>query len=83
MRVFVTGGHGFIGSSVVRQLLEQGYEVRCLVRPTSDTSRIDGLAWERFEGDVRDIECLKKGIAAGFRGRRRTRLRRPPSAPAS
>ena len=62
MRVFVTGGHGFIGSSVVRQLLDQDYSVRCLVRPTSDTSRIDGLSWERFEGDVRDVECLKKGM---------------------
>lgn len=62
MKVFVTGGHGFIGSSVVAQLIAEGHTVRALVRVSSDTKRIDHLTWERFEGDVRDPECLKIGM---------------------
>jgi nucleoside-diphosphate-sugar epimerase len=38
----VTGGTGFLGRRLVRQLLEQGGEVRCLVRAGSNTA---GLGW--------------------------------------
>ena len=48
---FVTGGNGFIGSVVVGKLVQAGWAVRCLVRPTSDTSRIAAWPWERVEGD--------------------------------
>lgn len=63
MKIFVTGGNGFIGSRVVRRLREGGHEVRCLVRKTSDTSRIDDLAFERHVGDVRDPASMAEGMA--------------------
>ncbi len=62
MRIFVTGGNGFIGSRVVRRLREGGHEVRCLLRATSDTKRIDDLAFERHIGDVRDSASMAEGM---------------------
>ncbi|MCQ3975420.1 MAG: hypothetical protein DPW09_18415 [Anaerolineae bacterium] len=62
-RLFITGGNGFIGSRVVRKLIEQGYSVRCLLRPTSRTDRIDDLAFERCAGDVRDLSSLRRGLS--------------------
>jgi dihydroflavonol-4-reductase len=62
MRVFVTGGGGFIGSVVVRRLVELGHEVVCLVRPTSLTTRLEGVAHERAVGDVRDLDSLRRAM---------------------
>lgn len=63
MKIFLTGGHGFIGSRVVAKLAEQGHSLRCLVRESSKTHRIDGLEWERVVGDVRDRASLEAGMA--------------------
>jgi dihydroflavonol-4-reductase len=62
MKIFLTGGSGFIGSAVVRQLLARGNSVRCLVRPASRLSRIDGLPFERVIGDVRNPETLVEAM---------------------
>ncbi|MBE9258074.1 hopanoid-associated sugar epimerase [Dolichospermum sp. LEGE 00246] len=52
MRAFVTGGTGFIGSHVVRSLLQEGYQVTALVRPDSNLSNLQGLAVDIVKGDL-------------------------------
>jgi dihydroflavonol-4-reductase len=61
--VFVTGGNGFVGSSVVRALVGSGHRVRCLLRARSRTERIAHLDIERAVGDVRDAASVRAGLA--------------------
>jgi dihydroflavonol-4-reductase len=63
MRAFVTGGTGFIGANVVRALLDEGHQVRALVRPASDRSNLGGLPIEIVEGDLDDKPSLTERIA--------------------
>ena len=58
MKIFVTGGNGFIGSVVVRELIAQGHSVRLLLRKTSKTHRLEGLTYEKCMGDVREAATL-------------------------
>ncbi len=63
MKCFVTGATGFLGSHVARELLQQGADVRLLVRPTSRTENIADLAADRVVGDLQDPDSLKRGMA--------------------
>ena len=58
----VTGGSGFIGAHVVRALLEEGVEVRALVRPESSARNLGSLAVQRAEGDLRDRVSLDRAL---------------------
>jgi len=62
MRAFVTGGTGFIGSAVVRRLLQAGVEVRALVRPSSTSPNLTGLSIEQVAGDLSDRAVLERGM---------------------
>jgi dihydroflavonol-4-reductase len=65
----VTGASGFIGSSVVRALLDSGTRVRALVEPGRDDSNLAGLPVERVVGDIRNratVDEAVDGIATIF-----------------
>lgn len=54
MQIFLTGGTGFVGSHVARQLLDEGHSVVAMVRSTSDTSFLEQLGVEMVVADLRD-----------------------------
>src|SRR5207245_8631790 len=60
--VFVTGATGFIGSHLVERLIEQGAEVRALIRPTSKLRHLETLDIDWVEGDLRDAKTLAKAM---------------------
>jgi len=62
MKVFVTGATGFLGASLVRELLKDGCSVRVLARPGSDRRNLHGLDVELCEGDLRDQSSLERGL---------------------
>jgi len=62
MKALVTGGSGYIGSAVVRQLLEDNQEVKVVVRETDDLRNLTGLEVEYAYGDVRDYHSLCRAL---------------------
>jgi nucleoside-diphosphate-sugar epimerase len=60
-RVLVTGGNGFIGACLVRDLIAAGQDVHLLLRPESNTWRLAGLAGRYVSqwADLRDAQALR------------------------
>ena len=56
--ILVTGATGYIGRRIVSRLVEQGQEVRCLVRTSSDLSPLKGLQVQVHRGEVADPASL-------------------------
>jgi len=63
----VSGATGFIGSAVVRTLLDQGRSVRALVEPGADTKNLEGLPQDRLERVEVDV-CDAAGMRAALKG---------------
>jgi nucleoside-diphosphate-sugar epimerase len=64
-KILVTGGTGFIGSSLVRALVKAGHTVRSLDNMSRGRNdRLSDIAgqFESIDGDIRDAEAVSKAI---------------------
>ncbi|MBS2548527.1 aminotransferase class I/II-fold pyridoxal phosphate-dependent enzyme [Catenulispora sp. NL8] len=61
--VLVAGASGFIGGHLTRRLVEQGRQVRVLVRADSDRSVFDGLPVQAEVGSLANVESLRRATA--------------------
>ncbi len=62
MTTLITGASGFVGSAVLRRLLDAGEEVRALVRPASDRRNLEDLPIEVVSGDLTDPSSLRRAL---------------------
>jgi dihydroflavonol-4-reductase len=67
---FVTGATGFVGGALLPALVQRGYEVHALVRPSADRSRLAELPIVWHPGDLGDGPSVIRAVrAAASRGR--------------
>jgi nucleoside-diphosphate-sugar epimerase len=59
----ITGASGFIGGRLAKRLVAEGRRVRCLVRPSSDTSQLEQLGVDLAVGDLTDAGSLARAVA--------------------
>jgi dihydroflavonol-4-reductase len=62
MKVFITGGTGFIGRQLVRRMARTEHEIYCLARKTSSTAELEKLGAKIVFGDVQDKDSLLQGM---------------------
>ena len=63
MKIFITGGTGFIGSRLTEKLLQLGHEVVVLIRDPSKVSEKKEEKISYIHGNLSDVDVLQKGMS--------------------
>ncbi len=63
MKIFITGATGFIGTELVKELIEAGHAVRGLTRSDGGAEQLKAAGAEVHYGDLTDLDSLRRGAA--------------------
>ena len=63
MKIFVTGATGFVGSAIVKDLLDHGHEVLGLARSEESAEALIAAGAKVHRGNLDDTDSLKSGVA--------------------
>jgi nucleoside-diphosphate-sugar epimerase len=64
MRVFLTGGSGYLGAATVRALVRRGHDVSALARSERSAAAVAGLGADPVPGDLTDLTVLRDAARA-------------------
>ena len=60
MKIFITGGTGFMGGFLIKELIQNGHQVKAMIRKTSSLKYLQGLQMELVYGDVTNQKSLQE-----------------------